>query len=147
MDKKLEARISRLEKLLKNENYDISADVYNWFNSYCNDFLDKNDNDIKDLKYDLEDTDVSVYADECIADLAAQYGVDIEDIENQRDQIEYDLEKLVNDSLDCIENGECDNVSFNRNNSDWMDRYRDNVEYTASLESRVRKLEKKLYRR
>jgi hypothetical protein len=97
----------------------------------------------KDLQEDLEDTDPSIYADECLIDLAAQYEVSPNDIEDYRDQIEYDIEKLVKDALNYIEYGETD-YTFNKNSADWMERYRDNAEYTASLESRVRKLEKKL---
>ena len=145
MDKKLEARIAKLEKVLKNEGYDISADVYNWFNKYCSDLLDKDGNDIKDLKYDLEDTDTSVYADECLLDLAIEQGVDPEDMEEYRDQVEYDIEKLVKDALEYIEYG-YDNgmTAFDKNKADWMDRYRDNADYTASLESRINKLENSL---
>ena len=143
MDKKLEARIAKLEKALKNEGYDISADVYNWFNKYCCDLLDKDGNDIKDLKYDLEDTDASVYADECLLDLATEHGVDPEDMGDYRDQVEYDIEKLVKDALDYIEYGDTD-LTFDKNKADWMDRYRDNDDYTASLESRINKLEKSL---
>jgi hypothetical protein len=142
--KKLESRISKLEKALKNEGFDISADVYNWFNKYCCDMLDKDKKfGWKDLQEDLEDTDPSIYADECLIDLAAQYEVSPNDIEDYRDQIEYDIEKLVKDALNYIEYGETD-YTFNKNSADWMERYRDNAEYTASLESRVRKLEKKL---
>ncbi len=145
MNNKLDARIARLEKILKNEGYDISADVYNWFNKYCSDLLDKDDNDIKDLKYDLEDTDASVYADECLLDLAAEQGVDPEDMEDYRDQVEYDIEKLVKDALEYIEDGyDSGMIAFDKNKADWMDRYRDNVDYTASLESRINKLEKSL---
>lgn len=145
--KKLEARIAKLEKALKNEGFDISADVYNWFNKYCSDLLDQ-DKDFgwKDLKEDLEDTDTSIYADECLLDLAAEQGVDPEDMEEYRDQVEYDLEKLVKNALNYIEYGDTD-WAFDKNKSDWMDRYKDNAEYTASLESRICKLEKKLYKR
>lgn len=145
MDKKLEARIAKLEKALKNEGYDISADVYNWFNKYCCDLLDKDGNDIRDLQYDLEDTDASVYADECLLDLATEQGVDPEDMEDYRDQVEYDIEKLVKDALEYIEYG-YDNgaAKFDKNHADWMDRYRDNADYTASLESRINRLEKSL---
>lgn len=146
MGKKLEARIAKLEKSLKNEGYDISADVYNWFNKYCSGILDK-DKDFgwKDLKEDLEDTDVSIYTDECLLDLAVEQGVDPEDMEEYRDQVEYDLEKLVKDALEYIEYG-YDNgmTAFDKNKADWMDRYRDNDDYTASLESRINKLEKRL---
>lgn len=144
--KKLEARIARLEKALKNEGFDISADVYNWFNNYCSSVLDQ-DKDFgwKDLQEDLEDTDVSIYTDECLLDLAVEQGIDPEDMEDYRDQVEYDLEKLVKDALEYIENGyDRDMLSFDKNHADWMDRYRDNVEYSASLEARIRKLEKKL---
>ena len=147
--KKLEARIARLEKLLKNEGFDISADVYNWFNNYCCSVLDQ-DKDFgwKDLQEDLEDTDVSVYADECLLDLATEQGVSPDDLEDYRGQIEYDLEKLIKDAIEYMEDGYDRGMSaFNKNNADWMDRYRDNAEYTASLESRLRKLEKKLYGR
>ena len=97
----------------------------------------------KILQEDLEDTDISVYADECILDLAAKYELDQDDMENYRDQIEYDLEKLVKDALEHMEYSIAD-LSFDRNHGDWLDRYRDNADYTASLESRIRKLEKKL---
>jgi predicted ArsR family transcriptional regulator len=142
--KKLEARIAKLEKALKNEGYDISADVYNWFNKYCCDILDKDKSfGWKYLKEELEDADASIYADECLIDLAAEQGISPDDLEDYRDQIEYDLEKLVEDALDYIEYGDTD-LTFDKNNADWMDRYRDNVEYTASLESRISRLEKKL---
>ncbi len=141
---KLEARIAKLEKVLKNEGFDISADVYNWFNDYCNSVLDKDKKyGWKILQEDLEDTDISVYADECILDLAAKYELDQDDMENYRDQIEYDLEKLVKDALEHMEYSIAD-LSFDRNHGDWLDRYRDNADYTASLESRIRTLEKKL---
>ena len=147
MDKKLEARIAKLEKTLKlkNEGFDISADVYNWFNKYCSDLLDKEGNDIKDLKYDLEDTDTNVYVDECLLDLAAEQCIDPEDMEEYRDQVEYDIEKLVKDALEYIESG-YDNgmIVFDKNKADWMDRYRDSDDYTVSLESRINKLEKRL---
>lgn len=141
---KLEARIAKLEKALKNEGYDVSADVYNWFNKYCCDILDRDKNfGWKDLKEELEDADASIYADECLIDLAAEQGVRPDDLEDYRDQIEYDLEKFVEDALDYIEYGDTD-LTFDKNKSDWMDRYKDNVEYTASLESRISRLEKKL---
>ena len=147
MNKKLESRIARLKKLLKNEGFDISADVYNWFNNYCCSILDQEkDFGWKNLQEDLEDTDVSVYADECLIDLAAEQGVNPDDLEDYRGQIEYDLEKLVKDALDYIEYGDTD-LTFDKSKSDWMTRYKDNAEYTASLESRIRKLEKKLYKR
>ena len=135
-----------MEKCLKNENYDISADVYNWFNDYCNNVLDKDKKfGWKDLKEDLEDTDISIYVDECIIDLAAQYEWPLDEMEEYRGQIEYDLDKLVEDALNYIEYGNYDD-SFNKNNADWVSRYSDNVAYTASLESRVRKLERSLKR-
>lgn len=144
--KKLEARIAKLEKALKNEGFDISADVYNWFNKYCNDILDKDKRfGWKDLQEDLEDTDASIYTDECLLDLAAEYGIDPDDLEEYRDQVEYDIEKLVKDALEYIEYGYDDGMTkFDKNTADWMDRYRDNDAYTASLESRINKLEKKL---
>lgn len=141
---KLEARITKLEKLLMNEGYDISADVYNWFNKYCCDILDRDKSfGWKDLKEELEDADASIYADECLIDLAAEQGVSPDDLEDYRDLIEYDIEKLVEDALDYIEYGDTD-LTFDKNKSDWMDRYKDNVEYTASLEARISRLEKKL---
>lgn len=148
---KLEARIEKLEKALKlkNEGFDISADVYNWFNKYCSNLLDQ-DKDFgwKDLKEDLEDTDTSIYADECLLDLAAEHGVDPEDMEEYRNQVDYDIEKLVKDALEYIEYGyDSGATAFDKNHADWMDRYRDNADYTASLESRINKLEKKLYKR
>lgn len=144
--KKLESRIAKLEKALKNEGYDISADVYNWFNNYCCSVLDQDkDFGFKDLKDDLEDTEVSVYTDECLLDLAAQYEMNPDDMEDYRGQIEYDLEKLIKDALEYIESGYDRGASaFDKNNADWMDRYRDNADYTASLESRISKLENNL---
>lgn len=142
--KKLEARIAKLEKSLKNEGYDISADVYNWFNKYCCDILDADPHfGTEDLKEALEDADVSVLADEALMDIAVENGVNVDEMEDCRDQIEYDLEKLVKDALDYIEYGNTD-LTFDKNKSDWMDRYRDNADYTASLESRISKLEKSL---
>jgi len=140
-------RKSSLEESLhvKNENFDISADVYNWFNDYCNSVLDKDKKyGWKILQEDLESTDVSVYADECLIDLAVKYELSQDDMEDYRDQVEYDLEKLVKDALEHMEYSIAD-LSFDRNHADWLDRYADNARYTASLESRIRKLESKLY--
>ena len=69
MDKKLEARIARLEKLMrytKNESsMDISADIYQWFNSHCLGILNADKEDgLYDLKCDLDDTDISMLTDE-----------------------------------------------------------------------------------
>ena len=146
MDKKLEARIVKLEKALKNEGYDISADVYNWFNKYCCDILDANQHyGAEDLKEALEDADVSVFADEALMDIAAENGVNVDEMEDYRDQIEYDMESLIKNALEYIEYGYDDGyMAFDKNKSDWMDRYRDNTEYTASLESRINKLEKSI---
>lgn len=141
---KLEARIAKLEKILKNEGYDISADVCNWFNKYCCDILDKDKIfGWKDLKEELEDASIYELTDKAIEDIAADTGVLPDFLEVYRDQIEYDLNSLVIDALDYIKYGDTDH-SFNKNNADWMDRYKDNAEYTASLESRISKLEKKL---
>ena len=38
-------------------------------------------------------------------------------------------------------------MSFEPSKADWMDRYRDNDEYSASLESRVYRLENKVKNR
>ncbi len=142
--KKLEAKIRKLEKSLKNEGFDISADVYNWFNKYCCDILDADKNfGIGDLKDSLENADVSTFADEALMDIAAENGLSVDDIEDYRNQVEYDIESLISDALDYIEYGDTDH-SFDKNNADWMDRYKDNNEYTASLESRVNKLENSL---
>lgn len=147
MNNKLEARIAKLEKVLKNEGYDISADVYNWFNKYCCDILDANPHfGTEDLKEALEDADISVFADEALMDIAVENGVNVDEMEDYRDQIEYDIEKLIKDALEYIEYGYDYNgmAGFDKNKADWMDRYRDNADYTASLESRISKLENNL---
>lgn len=142
--KKLEARIAKLEKTLKNEEYDISADLYQWFNQYCCDVIDKDrDGGLDDLKYNLETADIDMFADEASSVLAAEYGWSEEAIEDYRYEIEYDIEKLIKDALDYIECGDTD-FTYNINKADWMDRYRDNDTYTASLESRIRRLERKV---
>jgi hypothetical protein len=46
VDKKLESRIIKLEKMIKRMNesgYDISADIFQWFNKYCTDILNNSD--------------------------------------------------------------------------------------------------------
>ena len=144
MDKKLEARIAKLEKTLKNEEYDISADLYQWFNQYCCDVINKDrDGGLDDLKYNLETADISMFADEASSVLAAEYGWSEDAIEDYRYEIEYDIEKLIKDALDYIECGDTD-FTYNINKADWMDRYKDNNTYTASLESRIRRLECKV---
>lgn len=77
-------------------------------------------------------------------DLAVGQGVDPEDMEGYRDQVEYDIEKLIKYALEYIEDGyDSGMTAFDKNKADWIDRYRYNDGYTASLESRIRKLEKK----
>ena len=152
MDKKLEARIARLEKLMryiKNESsMDISADIYQWFNKHCLDILNADKEDgLYNLKCDLEDADISMLTDEAMDTLVADYGWSFNNIEDYREQIEYDIEKLVNDALNYIEHGDTSWVSFEPSKADWMDRYRDNDEYSASLESRVYRLESKVKNR
>lgn len=120
--------------------YDISADVYQWFNKHCCDVLDADKrHGLDNLKYNLEDADVSMFADEAMDVLVSDYGWSSSEVEDYRDQIEYDIEKLIEDTLDQIERSPVD-LSFNKNNADWMDRYRDNDVYTSSLESRKRNL-------
>lgn len=132
-------------KLESERKYDISADLYQWFNQYCCDVLDKDqDGGLDDLKYNLETADIGMFADEASSVLAAEYGWSEEAIEDYRYEIEYDLEKLISDVLDYIEHGDTSWVSFEPNKADWMDRYRDNDEYTASLESRISRLERKV---
>ena len=142
--KTLEKRITKLEKFLMNEGFDISADVFNWFNKYCVDILNSDDKfGVDDLKYNLNTVDLSELVDDCMDDLAIQYGWPPDDMSDYRYQVEYDLEKLVDDALNYIEYGDND-LKFNKNLGDWVDRYKDNVEYTASLESRISNLERRI---
>ena len=129
-----------------NESHDISADLYQWFNKYCCDILNVEGNNIGDLKFDLEEANMNVLVDEAADSLVADFGWNSDSIYEYRDEIEYDLEKLISDALDYIEHGDTSWVSFEPNKADWMDRYRDNDEYTASLEShnKVGKMNKKL---
>lgn len=122
-----------------NEAYDISADLYQWFNKYCCDILDTDGNNIDDLKFDLEEANMNVLVDEASDSLVADFGWDSDSIYEYRDQIEYDLEQLISDALEYIESGYDRGMSlFDKNKTDWMDRYRDNDEYSASLESHNR---------
>ena len=148
-DNTFEKRLARLEKLMskKNEsNHDISADIFQWFNKRCCDILNNGDtnpykDELEDLTNELKYADVGEWTDEVMLDLEANLGYDADALEEQRDQIEYDLEKLISDTLDRVEYGDIDGLEFARNKSDWVDRYANPDEYTASLESRVRKLE------
>lgn len=129
-----------------NEAYDISADLYQWFNKYCCDILDTDGNNIDDLRFDLEEANMNVLVDEAADSLVADFGWDADSIYEYRDQIEYDLEQLISDALEYIETGYDRGMSsFDKNKADWMDRYRDNDEYSASLESHNRggKMDKK----
>lgn len=122
-----------------NEAYDISADLYQWFNKYCCDILDTDGNNIDDLRFDLEEANMNVLVDEASDSLVADFGWDSDSIYEYRDQIEYDLEQLISDALEYIETGyDRGMLSFDKNKTDWMDRYRDNDEYSASLESHNR---------
>lgn len=140
-------KMRKVTKRRKTEsNHDISADVFQWFNKRCTDILNNGDtnpykDELEDLTYELKYADVSEWTDEVMLDLEAKFGYDADALEEQRDQIEYDLEKLINDTLDRIEFGDTDGLEFARTKSDWVDRYANPDEYTASLESRVRKLE------
>ena len=132
-----------MRRNIREAKHDISADVYQWFNTHCNDVIDNGGrHGLEDLQYNLEDADVSMFADEAMDVLVAEYGWSSRVIEDYRDQIEYDIEKLIKDALDYIEYGDSSTLSFSRDKADWMDRYRDNDEYTASLESRIIRLEK-----
>lgn len=150
-----EKRLARLEKLMskKNEsNYDISADIFQWFNKRCCDILNNSTykDGLEDLAYELKYADIGEWTDEAMLDLEANLGYYADTLEEQRDQIEYDLEKLINDTLDHIEFGDIDDLEFAKNKSDWVDKYANPDEYTASLESRVRKLEnlvRKMFRK
>lgn len=119
-----------------NEAYDVSADLYQWFNKYCCDILDTDGNNIDDLRFDLEEANMNVLVDEASDSLVADFGWDADSIYEYKDQIEYDLEQLISDALEYIETGYDRGMSsFDKNKTDWMDRYRDNDEYSASLES------------
>jgi hypothetical protein len=145
VDKKLESRIIKLEKMIKKMNessYDISADIFQWFNKYCTDILNNSDG-IEYLKNELKSTDIRELADEAISDLEADFGYDSYYLEDTDviDQIMYDLDNLVADALNYIEYGNTADSSFARANADWLDKYMDNDAYSAALESRIRKLE------
>ena len=120
------------------KSYDISADVFQWFNQHCNDVLDADDNGgFDELEANLTDADIGMFADEAIDVLTTEYGWPLDVIESYRDQIEYDIEKLIKEALNYIEYG----IRPSSNNADWIDRYSDNDAYSLSLESRVRRLE------
>ena len=134
-------------KSKKNEaKFDISADIFQWFNKRCIDILNNGDtnpykDELEDLTYELKYADVKEWADELMLDFEANLGYDADGLEENRDQIEYDLEKLINDTLDRIKHGDIEGLEFARTKSDWVDRYANPDEYTASLESRISKLE------
>lgn len=126
------------------ENYDVSADVYRWFNNYCNNILDSNDyfKGNKILRGILNDalSDDSILDDlteECIDEVLYET-YDEDDYDLVRDNIK----NLIEDAINCIDNGCEYDTSFNKNLSDWVDVRSSNKSYSASLESRVRKLEK-----
>lgn len=105
-----------------NESYDVHADVYNWFNDYCDD-IEKSDSD---LKYELEGIDVTELAQQAVDELSLD--------DSYIDLVDTDLISFIEDRLDEINNGPFD-TSFNKNNSDWLDKYNNRADYSASLES------------
>jgi len=148
---KLEARIARLEKKVKNEGFDLSADVHNWMVKYCRDFI-KSGGSPEELMDDLDFGDKSKLADQCVDDFIEAGILDIDAAEDYYDQIEYDIENEVDDLYSVINHGyDVDDPtarlldwSGDKNFASWMDKFRDNDAYTASLESRINKLENSL---
>lgn len=135
----------KFRRATKNEaNHDISADVFQWFNKHCTDILNDGYSDVKDLEWDLKGADVSEWIDEVMLDLESEFGYNADSLEDYRDQIEYDLEKLIKETLDRIKYGDVSGLQFAKTKSDWVDKYANPDEYTASLESRIRKLESRL---
>lgn len=125
------------------ESYDISADVYRWFNNYCNSILDSNDyfKGNKVLRGILSDA----LSDELILDDLTDECVN--EILYEADDIDFDLvrdnlKNLIKDAIKYIDHGSDYDTSFNKNLSDWVDVRSNKDSYSASLESRVRKLEK-----
>ena len=105
-----------------NESYDVHADVYNWFNNYCDD-IEKSGSD---LKYELEGIDETELVQQAIDELSLD--------DSYIDLVDADLISFIEDRLDEINNDVVD-TSFNKNNSDWLDKYNNKADYSASLES------------
>ena len=123
--------------LFKIEDFNIFEWVSCWFNEYCESFLEREKNDLKDLYEDLHQTDVGIFADECLIDLAVEFGLDEDDVEPYRDNVEYDLENIIDETIlsieQMIEDGLPEvNMMKNRNS------------YIMQLEARVRKLENRI---
>lgn len=124
----------------KNESVnDLSADVFNWFNNHCSEILNDGESEVEDLEWDLKYAPVSEWVDDIMLDLEANFGYDSEALEEYREQIEYDLNKLIDDTLHRIKYGDINGLKFARTNSDWVDKYADPEEYTKSLESKRRR--------
>ena len=109
-------------KTNKFESYDVHADVYNWFNKYC-DNIQKSGND---LAFELEGIDDAELAQQAIDELSLD--------DSYIDLVDADLLDFIEDKLDEINNDHID-TSFNKNNSDWLDKYNNMADYSASLES------------
>ena len=116
----------------KNESFDLSSDIHDWLNDYCVNLMNSGAT-IEDIKVELSNLDYTELADDVMLDLSLD--------EDDRDLVEYDLERFASDFLDYIETGRKDS-HFDKNLSDWLDKYKNNAEYSASLESRVHRLEK-----
>jgi len=115
-----------------NESYDVHADIYNWFNDYCDD-IEKSGSD---LKYELEGIDETELAQQAVDELSLD--------DSYIDLVDADIINFIEDKLDEINSGPFD-TSFNKNNSDWLDKYNNRIDYSASLESY--KNENKMIRR
>lgn len=122
-------------KTNKFESYDVHADVYNWFNKYCMDLLDRTD--YRWVESTLNNLDYTELANEAIIDLS------LSNDEDTHLLVEDELEKLTSEFIDYMKFGK-DN-SFSRSNSDWLDKYNNKADYSASLESY--KKENKMIRR
>lgn len=120
----------------KNESFDLSSDIHDWLNDYCVNLMNSGAT-IEDIKVELSNLDYTALADDVMLDLSLD--------EDDRDLVEYDLERFASDFLDYIETGRKDS-HFDKNLSDWLDKYKNNAEYSASLESNNRrnKMDKKL---
>lgn len=116
------------------DDIDIHSWVQYWFNDYCSSMIELKKFDLKDLYKDLTNTEVSIFADECLIDLINEFDLDEEDAEELRSQIEYDLENIIDDTLTSIENGDTPSFEVDMTNNN---RY-------IQLEKRIRKLESAL---
>lgn len=129
--------MKKIVKRRKNEQMgnDLYADLYQWFNKYCINILNKDPYmDRDDLLYELNDADMSDLVDDAVSALEADFGWDLESLEEREDDIELEIENL----LDEVENKVDDWMpraknGWSKNNTDWLDKYNDHDAYSASF--------------